>query len=185
MTDHRSAILIAAMVALSAVTFGIIGVGAQETETPVGTETPTEESTGTQANESASVTFENQTSNGSSVNVSSATLPEGGFIVVYNSTLTAPLGNSSYVESGSQEEVSVQLNESLTEDQTLIAVAFMDTDGDQQFTSGTDEVYISDGELVAASANVTVSDSEGGTTDDSEDGATDDSEDGTTPEPAE
>lgn len=157
MTNHRFTILIAALVALSTVTLGAIGVAAQETETPIETETPTETPTANQTTETPDVTFENQTSNGSSVNVSSATLPEGGVVVVYNSTLAAPLGNSSYLDAGSQEDVSIQLNESLTEDQTLIAVAFMDTDGDQQFTPGIDEVYVSDGELVAASANVTVS----------------------------
>ena len=84
------------------------------------------------ANDSTSVTFGDQTSNGSSVVVNESTLPEGGFLVVYAQDGSI-LGNSTYLESGTYENVTVELTESPNRSQVLIAIPHRDTDDDQQF----------------------------------------------------
>lgn len=91
-----------------------------------------QETTNESANESASVTFGDQASNGSAVVVNESTLPEGGFLVVYTQDGSV-LGNSTYLEPGAHENVTVPLNETPNRSQVLIAVPHRDTDDDQQF----------------------------------------------------
>lgn len=168
MTERRKTIvLVAGIAVLGVLSFGISGaapagdaVFTQDNETP--TPTPTPNATNATVNQTnvtsqmANVTFENQTSNGTAVMVNSTVLPNGGVLVVYNQTMAAPLGNSSFLQNGTQENVSVTLNESLTENQTLVVAAFNDTDGNQQFDLGTDEVYVAQGQPVVAAATVNV-----------------------------
>ena len=91
----------------------------------------------TQQEQTAAVTFENQTTDGTNLTVAEATLPRGGFVVVYDTNLTT-LGNSSYLEPGNYTDVNVTLSESLNltegEERELLAVAHLDTDGDRAFT---------------------------------------------------
>lgn len=174
MTEKRKVlVLVVGIVVLGVLTFGVSGaapagdaVFTQEDGTP--TPTPTENATNATANETnvtggnvtvgtANVTFQNQTSNGSAVMVNSTVLPNGGFLVVYNQTMAAPLGNSSFIEAGTQQNVTVMLNESLTQNTTLVVVAFNDTNTNQQFDLGTDEVYLAQGQPVVAAAMVNVS----------------------------
>lgn len=135
-----------------------------EEDTPIEdtpTETPVENQT---ENQTADVTIENQTSNGTAVMANSTTLPEGGFLVAYNTTMSMPLGNSSFIESGSQENVSITFNQTLTQNETLVVFAFQDTNANQQFDLGTDEVYLISGEPVVDTAIVNVTAADGNVT---------------------
>jgi hypothetical protein len=100
---------------------------------------------GTTTNDSAtgtaSVAFQDQTSNGSTVVVREANLSEGGFVVLYSQGGTV-LGNSSYLDAGTSENVTVGLDEPLNGSQLAVAVPHMDTNGNQTFdfnTSATEE----------------------------------------------
>ena len=186
-------------VVLSALTIGASGALAaqEETATPVPpeTETPTQ-------SETASVTFDIQTSNGTAVVANSAVLPEGGFVAVYvvnessqatdenvtkieqvtNATIGDRLGNSTYLEAGSHENVTVVLDQTPTGNQTLIAIAVRDANENQQFDAPavdtaemetpaaetpametameTDRFYLVDDRLVADSALVVFTDAQ-------------------------
>lgn len=129
------AVAVAAFVALAGlagVAIGLDGGGAplaQETTT-AGT-TTNDSATGT-----ASVAFQDQTSNGSTVVVSEANLSEGGFVVLYSQGGTV-LGNSSYLDAGGSENVTVALDEPLNGSQLLVAVPHMDTNDNQTFDFNT------------------------------------------------
>lgn len=86
----------------------------------------------TTAQSSATVTFSDQPSNGSAVVVNATNVSEGGFVAIFaqNGTL---LGNSSYLESGDHENVTVSLNTSIGRSQVLVAVPHQDTNDNQQF----------------------------------------------------
>jgi hypothetical protein len=109
----------------------------------------------------ASVNFEDQESDGSSVLVDSAVLPEGGFVVIHESDGGAPgavLGNSSYLSAGTSSDVTVSLDSPIQSDQELIAMAHMD-DGDQTYEFPTaDGPYTTNGAPVIDAAQITVID---------------------------
>ncbi|MGQ3413148.1 DUF7282 domain-containing protein [Natrinema sp. LN54] len=140
-------------------------------------------------NETATVTFENQTSNGTAVAVNNTTLPEGGFAVIHaaapvdgdnatddengdnatddeNETVTNMseeyepgdvLGNSTHLESGDHENVTIELNESLEESQVLIAMAHQDTNDNQTYDfPEADDPYVTDEEPVTDDAMITL-----------------------------
>lgn len=144
-------------------------------------------------NETATVTFENQTSNGSAVVVNNTTLPEGGFVAIHAAALvdenatdnmTADesetvtnmseeyepgdvLGNSTYLASGDHENVTVEFNESLEESQVLIAMPHQDTNDNQTYEfPEADGPYTSDGEPVIDDALITLEDGMNETMDD-------------------
>lgn len=100
--------------------------------------TPTAETTTAEA-ETASITFEPQDSNGSTVTVQSVTLPEGGFVVVHDSdviegeAVDSILGRSSYLTPGLSENVTIELNESLDQSQRLVAITYRDSNDNQAF----------------------------------------------------
>ncbi|QRV14869.1 hypothetical protein JMJ58_18435 [Haloterrigena salifodinae] len=155
--------VVAALVLLSGASLAVVATDAgtiQENETE---------------NETATVTFENQTSNGTAVVVNNTTLPEGGFAVIHaaapddgNETVTnlseeyAPgdvLGNSTYLDPGEHENVTVELNESLEESQVLIAMAHQDTNGNETYEfPEADDPYTSDDEPVIDDALITLED---------------------------
>ncbi|WP_226042426.1 PGF-CTERM sorting domain-containing protein [Natrinema sp. DC36] len=121
-----------------------------------------------QEHDQAAVSFDAQTSGGSTVVVDEVTLPEGGFVTIHDSslgdgeTLGSVVGSSAYLEAGTHEEVTVQLEKQLSDDDTLFAMPHQDTDEDQvySFVSSNGEAdgpYTADGDIVMASAEVTVS----------------------------
>lgn len=134
----------------------------------------------TAGNATANVTFENQTANGSAVVVENATLPEGGFVVVHlatpenqsvnasgnetvdvaltrNLTAGAVVGNSTYLDAGTHENVTVTLDEPVTDDQYLIAMLHQDTNDNQTYDfPDADGPYTTDGEPVTDQGYVTV-----------------------------
>jgi len=143
----------------------------------------------TETNETATVSFENQTSDGTSVIVENATVPRGGYVTIHNESLLdgdavgSVVGVSDYLEAGEYDNLTVDLfdvpgaefNESeLTENQTLIAMPHEETTGNETYdfvsSNGTDDVpYTDNGEAVIDDANVTVG-NETTVTDDNESG---------------
>ena len=134
---------------------------AEETTTEESAETPTE----------VSVTFENQTSNGTVVTISQASLPDGGFVVIHDASLLdgsvaeSVRGVSQFLEPGTHEEIRVTLDEPIAESQRLIALAYRDTDDDQTFDfvesqGETDTPYTVDDQVVVDVATVTVEEDE-------------------------
>ncbi|WP_049996177.1 DUF7282 domain-containing protein [Halococcus sediminicola] len=96
----------------------------------------------TEIREQASVTVRSQTLQGDSLTVERARLPDSGFLVIHNksylSSESAPLesavGVSSYLEVGQHKGVSVPLLDGAAEeDQTLVAVPYRDTNGNQRY----------------------------------------------------
>ena len=89
----------------------------------------------------ANVTIANQTTNGTTVTIRSATLPEGGFIAIHNASYLPPnnesvgstIGVSQYLSAGSHQRVEVVLDEPIAENQTLVATAARDGNGNQSF----------------------------------------------------
>lgn len=108
--------------------------------------------------EPATIAFGDQQlrQSGSKLTVENATLPEGGFVVVHNESYQPPngdplgsaIGISGYLKSGTHRNVAVKmLNGSVNETQTLTAVPYLDTNGNQSYdyvTSGgeTDYAYV-------------------------------------------
>ncbi len=97
---------------------------------------------------SASVTFDDQTTGGSSVSVTSATLPEGGFIAIHDSrlldgkALESVIGVSDSLDAGTHESVDVELfdvkgaefdSKMLEADATLIAMPHLDSNGNGEY----------------------------------------------------
>jgi hypothetical protein len=84
-----------------------------------------------------------QRSNGSTtLTIDQVTLSEGGFIGVHdqrylpptNNPLNSTVGLSRYLSSGTHQNVTIELlNGSVTRNQTLIAVPYLDTDSDQTY----------------------------------------------------
>ncbi|WP_226479204.1 DUF7282 domain-containing protein [Natrinema amylolyticum] len=69
------------------------------------------------------------------------------------------LGNSTHLESGDHENVTVELNKSLEESQVLIAMAHQDTNDNQTYDfPEADDPYITDGEPVIDDALITLED---------------------------
>lgn len=119
----------------------------------------------------AQVVFADQNVTETSLVVESATLPDGGFVVIHNMSLmqdggveNSVVGVSEKLDAEQNEDIEVNLTptEGIEESQTLIAVAYRDTDGDGEFEydgteGGTDEPYRDDnGSAVSDDAYVTV-----------------------------
>ena len=116
----------------------------------------------------ATVSFEQQTSGGSSVVVDEVTVPNGGFVTMHDETLGdgevlgSVVGSSEYLEPGTHENVTVLLDEPIDDGEELTAMPHMDTDSDRIYdfvaeNGGVDGPYTSGGEAVTESAEVTVS----------------------------
>lgn len=124
----------------------------------------------------ATISFQDQESDGRSVVVDSIYLPEGGYAVMHDGRIFggqvvgSVIGTSEYLEPGFHRNVEVQLfdvpgatfdEERLTRDQLLVGMAHQDTDGDEQFdfvaTGGADDgAYAVDGFPVVGVADVSL-----------------------------
>ncbi|PSP89587.1 hypothetical protein BRC90_04490 [Halobacteriales archaeon QS_4_69_34] len=170
MTTQKRAltVLILAAVAIAAVGgFGMLA-GAQESDT---------------ANGTATVTFENQSSDGTTVTVASAETSEGGFMAMHTAALLdgevldSTLGQAQ-IESGQVSDVEVPLfnvpgqtafgdQSALQEDQTLIAMPHKDTNdnGNYDFITSNgseDGPYTANGSAVVDPAFITLESEDGG-----------------------
>jgi|GEM_PF-5226591 len=163
--SHKTRVAVLFVSVLVATSVVAVGALAAAGPTPAAADGSAVYQTGNQtnattANETANVTFENQTSNGSAVVVNETYVPEGGFIAIHlveNETFGAVIGNSSYLEPGLHENVTVALDPPITESQPLIAMPHTDSNGNQtyDFPAG-DEPYTVNGTPVTDQANVTV-----------------------------
>lgn len=102
-----------------------------------------------QAPTDVSATFADQTSDGTMVTIESATLPDGGFVAIHDSSLQdgqvldSVIGVSDALNAGTHQNIEIQLFEgvptqmfsqdALNEDQTLIAMPHFDTDSDGRY----------------------------------------------------
>ncbi|MFC7044240.1 hypothetical protein ACFQH6_01425 [Halobacteriaceae archaeon GCM10025711] len=113
------------------------------------------------------MTFEDQTTDGTTVVVASVNVSDGGYVVIHNETLfegdavESVVGHSEYLEPGAHENVTVTLDEPLNESQTLVAMPHLDTNDNQTYdfsaTNGTEDApYVENGTPVIDEANVTV-----------------------------
>jgi PGF-CTERM protein len=114
----------------------------------------------------ASVTFDDQSSNGEEVTVASATLSEGGFVTIHDSTLQddpfgSVRGTSEYLDEGDHSDISVTLDDPIEESGTLIAMPHLDTNGNEAYDFVTsdgaeDSPYTANGSAVTDEAEVTI-----------------------------
>lgn len=87
----------------------------------------------------ASVSFENQTTDGTTVTVDSVTVPASGYVVVHGAEITegvvveSIVGTSSYLDAGTHRNVTVRLDEPLNESRQLVAVVYRDSNDNQEF----------------------------------------------------
>jgi PGF-CTERM protein len=120
-----------------------------------------------EAAETATVSIEAQSGDGSSVSVASAFLPNGGFVTIHDSTVSDdPIGSvrgtSEYLEPGTSEDITITLDEPFTETQAAIAMPHRDTNGNQTYdfvsSEGEDDApYLNaDDQIVIDSADYTV-----------------------------
>ncbi|MBX0284988.1 PGF-CTERM sorting domain-containing protein [Halomicroarcula sp. F28] len=123
----------------------------------------------------ASIDFAAQSSDGESVTIDSVTLQDGGFVTIHDATLLEGAtfdsirGTSMYLGPGTHENVTVTLDEPLSENTTLVPMAHRDTDGDEAYTfeesgGSADGPYATSFApgAVVASAPVTVQTMDGG-----------------------
>jgi PGF-CTERM protein len=108
----------------------------------------------------ATVTFNDQNQEDGTVTVNSATLSEGGYLVVHADDDGSPgdvLGNSEYLSAGEHFDVEVDVG-TLSEEQTLHAMAHQD-DGDESYNfPDADGPYTLNGTAVFDSATVSLQD---------------------------
>jgi hypothetical protein len=153
-----------------------------ETTTPEdGVETTSEDDAGDET-QAASITFNEQETDGETVVVESVTMDEGGFIAIHDSSvqdapLASVLGNSVYLEAGTHENVEVTLARPIEEDQTLVAMPHFDTNDNEVYdfvlSSGQlDGPYTADGAAVIDSAPVSLEAEETTTTEEEADETT-------------
>jgi hypothetical protein len=105
------------------------------------------------------LTFDDQQSSGDSVVVQNANFSEGGFVAIHlsdNGTPGEVIGASSYLAPDTDNRIAIVLDETLEENQELIAMAHLDTDGDQiyEFPDG-DGPYTENGSPVVDAAQIT------------------------------
>jgi PGF-CTERM protein len=118
---------------------------------------------------SASVTFEDQETEGDSLTVASVTMSQGGFVTIHDATvtdnaITSVRGTSGYLEAGTHEDVEVSLDDPVEESGQFFAMPHLDTDGDETYdfvsSEGADDApYVTaESEIVLAPAQVTLAD---------------------------
>ncbi|WP_440007113.1 DUF7282 domain-containing protein [Halomicrococcus sp. SG-WS-1] len=165
MTRDPRTVSVAVMVVLVVFASGAAVSLAAATSTNAATGT---ELSNTQEEETeASITINEQRSDGEQIVIESVTMSEGGFVAIHDQTLLegevvdSVRGNSVYLEPGTHENVTVTLAEPINESQPLIAMPHLDTNDNQvyDFVIGGGDVdgpYTSAGEVVIDQADVTV-----------------------------
>ncbi|GGL54343.1 DUF7282 domain-containing protein [Halocalculus aciditolerans] len=116
----------------------------------------------------ATVVADAQTAeNGETVTVDSVTLANGGFVTIHDASLAdgavfdSVRGTSAYLSAGTHENVTVALDDPLSESATVYAMAHADSNGNEMYDFVTSEgandgPYTANGAPVMASADVTV-----------------------------
>lgn len=158
------------------------------TGTP-GTETTAGATTTDSSDQSgSSITFDDQESTGETVSIQSVTVPEAGFVAIYDSSRSADdteqiIGTFYLLGSGTTENFNVPLDTPINQTTSLTAVVHEDTDGDGQFdytsSNGTEDTPLtSQGDRrIVDIAQINVQDSAGGNASGAETASGDDSTD--------
>jgi len=82
----------------------------------------------------ASIGAAGAVSTGDTMTVESASLSDGGYVVVYDGSVDSEiLGRSAYLPPGTHQDVIVDLDESIQRDRRVVVVAHRETTGDQSF----------------------------------------------------
>jgi len=111
----------------------------------------------------ASVTFDDQHANGAALTVASATLPDGGFVVLHDPGQDfAVIGHTRPLPPGTHEDITLAIKRGRVEkarrgtDRTLLAMAHRDTgiEGKYEFPNG-DPPYFDGGAPVVDTAAIT------------------------------
>jgi plastocyanin len=114
--------------------------------------------------EPASVTFDAQESEGTTITVVSVELPSPGFVAVHADGGGSPgpvIGHSDLLPAGTSTDVAITLDEPLTVDTALFPMAHIDTDGNGLYEFGAVEgvdgpALTADGDVAVVTADVTV-----------------------------
>jgi PGF-CTERM protein len=85
-----------------------------------------------------SITFDDQNSSGQTVLVQSATLPQNGFVAIYDSTRSGNatdkiIGASYLLDAGTTSNIRIQLDQPLNQTKSLTAVYHVDSNGNGEF----------------------------------------------------
>ncbi len=118
--------------ALAVVAIALVAAACSTTEETTTTTTLEAPPTGP-----SSVTFEDQASDGTSVVVTSVTLPAAGFVAVHadnNGSPGAVIGNSDLLPAGESTDVTVMLDEALAESAMVWPMIHIDMDRDGEYT---------------------------------------------------
>lgn len=112
--------------------------GTSEVELTVNTQSGATNSTGpvTYEQHDAAVTFPDQTSGGGEVTVEDVELTEGGYVAIQNDSGANPdavRGVSAYLDPGTHDEVTVELDAPLSSDADLAAQVYTDSDADRRY----------------------------------------------------
>jgi PGF-CTERM protein len=111
MTNTTRTVVFAAVLALAVCAGVALGSAAATTTTDE------------QTNETATVSVSDQQIDGESVTIDSATLPDGGFAVVYDEG-NDRIGHSDYLDASDHENLTVSLNESVEDSQVLVVTLY-------------------------------------------------------------
>lgn len=114
--------------------------------------------------EPATVTFEDQAVSSEvetqSVTIASATVPNGGYVVVHttpiqqNDLAASVIGASSYLSSGGHQNIRIALETTISDTTELVAIPHRDTDGDNVYEFGAPN-FPGDGPYTAGTGPVT------------------------------
>ena len=110
----------------------------------------------------ASVSYDDQQAT-DTVTVESATLPDGGFVVVYNAS-GAVIGNTSVLEAGAHENITVEVSPAFERSGVSYARLYRDNGSEGTFNATTDATYnTSTGSAVSSTAYISVDSNATGT----------------------
>jgi PGF-CTERM protein len=115
----------------------------------------------------ATVSVSDQTTDGTTVTVDSASLSNGGFVTIHDGSLAngavfdSVRGTSAYLEAGSHSDIEVSLDAPYESDGTAIAMPHQDTNGNEAYDfvssdGAEDGPYTADGAAVTDDASLTV-----------------------------
>jgi PGF-CTERM protein len=115
----------------------------------------------------ASVSISDQTTDGTTVTVDSASLSNGGFVTIHDGSLAngavfdSVRGTSAYLEAGSHSDIEVSLDAPYESDGAAIAMPHQDTNGNEAYDfvssdGAEDGPYTADGAAVTDDASLTV-----------------------------
>lgn len=173
MRRFAAIVAVSGLVASIAMPIGVVGASHQTVSVGHASIAPQQTETSPVTNQTASITFLNQTTNGTAVVIERVVLPAGGYIVIHNESGAVIGTTDTYLEPGVHQNVTVPLGGPIEEriafdaplegNQTLVAIAHRDSDDDfrevlEFFRSNgsVDYPYFVNGEIVSDSAFVSV-----------------------------